>query len=103
MAATDKPYRNQYRLDVVFGVSCVLLLFSVGWMMYDDHYRPWKRVQRTFRDVEEAMSLQQMLAKAPDEKTTADINELRGKVEEKRAAVKEEKNNLPARVREAEQ
>ena len=55
MAATDKPYRNQYRLDVVFGVSCVLLLLSVGWMMYDDHYKPWKRVQRSFRDVEEAL------------------------------------------------
>jgi len=26
MAATDKPYRNQYTLDVVFGVSSILLL-----------------------------------------------------------------------------
>ena len=40
MAATDQPYRNQYRLDVVFGVSCVLLLASTAWMMYDDHVRP---------------------------------------------------------------
>ena len=52
MAATDKPYRNQYRLDIVFGVSCVALLLTTGWMMYADHNRPFKPIQRTFRDVE---------------------------------------------------
>jgi mono/diheme cytochrome c family protein len=103
MAATDKPYRNQYRLDVVFGASCVLLLLSVGWMMYDDHYRPWKRVQRTFRDVEEAMSLQQMLAKAPDEQGVADFDKARDQVEKARKAVDDEKKGLPDRIREAEQ
>ena len=29
MAATDQPYRNQRALDVVFGVSCGALLFSM--------------------------------------------------------------------------
>ena len=28
MAATDKPYRNQRTLDIVFAVSCILMLFS---------------------------------------------------------------------------
>jgi cytochrome c2 len=103
MAATDKPYRNQYRLDIVFGVSCVLMLFSVGWMMYDDHYRPWKKVQRKFRDVEEAMSLQQMLAKAPDDKAQEEITALRDEVASAREAVGKEKQGLPDHIRKAEQ
>jgi hypothetical protein len=36
MAATDQPYRNQNTLDVVFGVSCVLMLVTTGWMFWQD-------------------------------------------------------------------
>jgi mono/diheme cytochrome c family protein len=88
MAATDKPYRNQYRLDVIFGVSCILLLASVGWMMYDDHYRPFKKVQRQFRDVEEALYVQQMVEKYPQDRLDA--------VEAQQQAVNEAKERLEA-------
>jgi mono/diheme cytochrome c family protein len=71
MAATDKPYRNQYRLDVVFGVSCLLLLLSTAWMLYDDHYRPFKPIQREFRDVEEALYSQQLAEKYPQDQYDA--------------------------------
>ena len=32
MAATDQTYRNQKTLDIVFAVSCVLMLLSMVWM-----------------------------------------------------------------------
>ena len=51
MAATDKHYRNQKALDVVFGASCLVLLVTTFWMMYDDHNRAYKPIQRQFRDV----------------------------------------------------
>jgi cbb3-type cytochrome oxidase cytochrome c subunit len=66
MAATDQTYRNQRRLDVVFGVSCLLMLASLVWMFYDDQYRDWKKEQRHFRDVEEAMAQREVIRKAPD-------------------------------------
>jgi mono/diheme cytochrome c family protein len=65
MAATDQTYRNQRTLDVVFGVSCVLMLLSVLWMFWQDYNREFKAVQRQFRDVEEAVSEHAMLAALP--------------------------------------
>ena len=51
MAATDKPYRNQQTLNVVFAVSCVAMLLTTLWMLVDDYNREFKTVQRKFRDV----------------------------------------------------
>ena len=52
MAATDQTYRNQKTLDVVFGVSCLLMLLSTMWMFVQDYDREYKPIQRKFRDVE---------------------------------------------------
>jgi mono/diheme cytochrome c family protein len=66
MAATDQPYRNQRALDIVFAVSCILMLLSVIWMFVQDYDRDWKGDQRRFRDVETAVSERLMLDKLPD-------------------------------------
>jgi mono/diheme cytochrome c family protein len=71
MAATDQTYRRQRMLDIVFGVSCVLMLVSVVWMFAQDYNRDFKKVQRDFRDVEEALTERTMLEKMPD------VNELK--------------------------
>ncbi len=65
-AATDKTYRNQRILDIVFAVSCILMLVSVVWMFAQDQYRDWKVEQRTFRDVEEAVAQRAVVRAAPD-------------------------------------
>ncbi len=65
MAATDQTYRSQKALDVVFGVTCVLMLLSIIWMFWQDYDREWKKEQRVFRDVEEAMAERGALAKLP--------------------------------------
>src|SRR5438105_6858904 len=69
MAATDQTYRNQKTLDVVFAVSCVIMLASIVWMFAQDYYREFKQVQRRFRDVEEALAERSMLERMPDVST----------------------------------
>src|SRR5437660_11983754 len=66
MAATDQTYRSQRTLDVVFAASCVLMLLSTVWMLWDDYNRPWKAEQRRFRDVETARNQRLMLEQLPD-------------------------------------
>jgi mono/diheme cytochrome c family protein len=66
MAATDKTYRPQKTLDIVFAVSCVLMLLSIFWMFEQDYNRDFKKVQREFRDVETALSERSMLEKLPE-------------------------------------
>ena len=56
MAASDQQYRSQKALDIVFGVTCVLMLASVVWMFAQDYFRDFKAEQRTFRNVETAMA-----------------------------------------------
>jgi mono/diheme cytochrome c family protein len=65
MAATDKHYRSQYTLDIVFALSCILMLVGVVWMFVADFNREWKPVQRTFRDVETARNERLMLDMLP--------------------------------------
>src|SRR5262245_29134890 len=65
MAATDQFYRNQRTLDIVFGVSCVLMLVSLVVMFYQDQKKEWKDDQRLSRDVEEAMAQRTLVASFP--------------------------------------
>src|SRR5215471_9345500 len=65
MAATDQTYRSQKTLDIVFAVSCILMLLGTLWMFWQDYNREFKHVQREFRDVEEAMNEYQMIAQLP--------------------------------------
>ena len=39
MAASDKPFRSQRSLDIVFAISNILMLLSVVWMMWADYAR----------------------------------------------------------------
>ena len=75
MAATDQNYRSQKGLDIVFGVSCVLMLVGVVWMFWQDYSREFKVEQRDFRDVEAAVAERQMLQLVPDQKQMEEIEE----------------------------
>src|SRR4051794_6284146 len=66
MAASDQYYRNQRTMDIVFAVSCILMLASIVWMFAQDYYRPYKMEQRVFRDVEVGLNQQQALLNLPD-------------------------------------
>src|SRR5437660_12579277 len=65
MAATDKTYRDQYSLDVVFAITSILMLVSSVWRFVDDYNREFKTEQRRFRDVEAALAQRQALDQMP--------------------------------------
>src|SRR6266403_1295647 len=87
MAATDKPYRNQRTLDIVFGVSCILMLLSTVWMFAQDYFREFKTIQRQFRDVEEGVAERTMLDKLPPSDKMTQIKELEQQIEATQAKV----------------
>jgi mono/diheme cytochrome c family protein len=55
MAARDDTYRNQRWLDIIFAVSCVVMLVSMVWMFAVDYYREFRPVQIRGREVEVAL------------------------------------------------
>jgi mono/diheme cytochrome c family protein/nitrate reductase cytochrome c-type subunit len=101
MAATDQTYRNQRTLDVVFGVSCLLMLLSVVWMFWQDYNREYKGVQREFRDVEEALNEHLMIRELPTPETVKEkrqaIADARKKLDAKRAELAPKERELMAR------
>jgi mono/diheme cytochrome c family protein len=94
MAATDKNYRNQRMLDIAFAACCGLMFLSILWMLYDDYSRPFKEVQRKFRDVETGVFENAMLDRYPDENQLEQIKEAESEVDKARDAVKKEKGEL---------
>lgn len=85
MAASDQTYRSQRTLDVVFGVSCLLMLASVVGMFAQDYFREFKSEQRDFRDVEEALYQRQTLKLVPDQQKREEIDKLEQEVAKARA------------------
>lgn len=97
MAATDQTYRNQKTLDVVFAVSCILMLIGTLWMFWQDYDRPFKHVQREFRDVEEAMNEYQMLGQLPSQEQ---VDAARKKVSEAKKKYEEVHDSVRGKERE---
>ena len=52
MPANEQTWRDTKLLHLVFGISAVVMLLTTIWMMADDHNRPWKDFQRTFRNLD---------------------------------------------------
>ena len=56
MPATEKTWRDQNLLHVVFAVSSLLLLVATIWMIADDHTREWKDEQDAFNAIERKLN-----------------------------------------------
>src|SRR5262249_48922310 len=76
MAATDKHYRDQNLLDIVFALSSLLMLASMIWMFAQDYNREYKEEQRTFRDVEQGIAQRQAYEQLPSEAEVTKAEEL---------------------------
>src|SRR5258708_13850584 len=102
MAATDQTYRSQRALDIVFGVSCVLMLASVVWMFAQDYFREFKVEQRDFRDVETGLAERSMLDLVPDDARMQKIEEserdLHEKIKARNAKQQELRPQMHARL-----
>lgn len=87
MAATDKHYRDQYLLDMVFALSNLAMLGAVLWMFVQDYTGEWKTEQRIFYDVKAELAMRQALEQMPDPDEVAKANQ------EVAEAKKERENN----------
>lgn len=92
MAASDQTYRSQRILDIVFAVSCVLMLGSIVWMFVQDYNRDFKKVQRTFREVDDALLARSMLEKMPPAEKVTSASEAAEQARNKVAELKAKNN-----------
>src|SRR5262245_17449980 len=107
MAATDQLYRSQKTMDLVFGISCGAMLLTTLWMFAQDYYRPFKTVQRTFRDVEATLAERDLVDKLPDpdlvrEKNAA-VRRARRDLEQAKASVASADRDLKAKREKADE
>jgi cytochrome c551/c552 len=50
MPATEKTWRDQLRMHVIFGVTSLVMLLATIWMLWKDHNREWRRWQLADRE-----------------------------------------------------
>ena len=74
MPATEKTWRDQARLHIVFGVSALVMLGSTIWMLAKDHNREWRKWQLEDR-ARERWTIQAQLAQTEAE-SQAERNDL---------------------------
>ncbi len=91
MAATDQTYRKQSTLDLVFGVSSILMLIGVAWMFVADFNREWKPIQRKFRDVETARNQRLTMDQLPPADS---VKTLSDSLAERRKALTDARNKI---------
>jgi S1-C subfamily serine protease len=78
MPATEKTWRDQARMHVIFGVSALVMLAGTIWMLAKDHNREWRDWQVADRSKERWMTEAQ-LAQA-EANSSAELKRLRSKL-----------------------
>src|SRR6185295_5803190 len=68
MPATEKTWRDQARMHVIFGISALVMLGGTIWMLANDHNREWRQVQLDDRGLER-WTTQAQLAQAQADST----------------------------------
>jgi cytochrome c2 len=67
MPASEKTWRDQKTLHVLFGCTGLLLLISTIWMIAADHTREWKRYQRKMRNIDVRLTEWRMRSEQTEE------------------------------------
>jgi len=70
MPATEKTWRDQAKMHVLFGISALVMLVGTIWMLAKDHNREWRKWQLSDRS-REAWTIQAQLAQAEADSTVA--------------------------------
>src|ERR1700675_4186695 len=60
MPATEKTWRDQLRMHVVFGVTSLVMLVATVWMLAKDQNREWRKWQLDNRSKEEWTTASQL-------------------------------------------
>jgi len=87
MQATEETLYNQPILHRIFAVASVGMLISIVWMIAADHYRPWKRVQREFHQIEDRKLKAVAQEKLAEQKTNSQtrIDEINAQIQQAEA------------------
>jgi cytochrome c551/c552 len=78
MPATEKTWRDQARMHVIFGVSALVMLGGTIWMLAKDHNREWREWQLADR-ARQHWTAQAQLAQAQAD-STARLDQLRNQL-----------------------
>src|SRR5262245_56428422 len=70
MPATEKTWRDQAKMHVLFGISALVMLIATIWMLAKDHNREWRRWQLDDR-AREGWTIQAQLAQAKADSAVA--------------------------------
>src|SRR5262245_49495825 len=99
MAASDQHYRPQHALDIIFGVSCLVMLLTIVGMFTQDYFREFKVEQRQFRDIEAALAQRAVIDQvAVLEKKLSDLTTTEKAVADTRKAVEDAKRETGSAV-----
>jgi cytochrome c2 len=63
MPATEKTWRDQAKMHIIFGISALVMLVGTIWMLAKDHNRAWQKWQLADRS-REAWTIQAQLAQS---------------------------------------
>ena len=86
MPATEKTWRDQKTMHVIFGLTGLIMLVSTVWMFAADHRREWKQYQRKMRSIDVRFTEWRMAAEETREKL-AEREKLEAELQEATAAV----------------
>src|SRR6478609_2782043 len=70
MPATEKTWRDQAKMHVIFGISALVMLVATLWMLAKDHNREWVNWQLADRS-REGWTIQAQLAQSKAESDVA--------------------------------
>ena len=70
MPATEKTWRDQAKMHVIFGISALVMLVGTIWMLAKDHNREWRKWQLDDR-ARERWTIEAQLAQAQADSTVA--------------------------------
>src|SRR3954470_20158933 len=75
MPATEKTWRDQAKMHVIFGISALVMLGGTIWMLAKDHNREWREWQLNDR-ARERWTIEAQLAQAQAD-STVQLKQLR--------------------------
>src|ERR1043165_6990200 len=75
MPATEKTWRDQAKMHVIFGISALVMLGGTIWMLAKDHNREWRKWQLDDR-ARERWTIEAQLAQARAD-STVKLDQLR--------------------------
>src|SRR5689334_14191558 len=83
MPATEKTWRDQAKMHVLFGISALVMLIGTIWMLAKDHNREWTKWQLEDR-TREGWTFQAQLAQAKADSDVA-LTRLQAQLDASRA------------------